>query len=73
MEEATFEDAVLALHPALVRRLALVVGDPYEAEDLAQETLMRAFKAWPRFDGRDVRAWLYTIGLRLAFNEKRRL
>ncbi len=32
----------------------------------------RAFRAWPRFDGDDVRAWLYTIGLRLAFNEKRR-
>jgi RNA polymerase sigma-70 factor (ECF subfamily) len=53
-------------------KLALVVGDPQEAEDLVQETLMRAFRAWPRFDGRDVRAWLYTIGLRLAFNERRR-
>lgn len=48
------------------------MGDPHEAEDLAQEALLRAFRAWPRFDGRDVRAWLYTIGLRLAFHEKRR-
>lgn len=71
-EAATFEDAVLSLHPALVRRLTLVVSDPHEAEDLAQQAVMRAFQAWPGFDGRDARAWLFTIGLRLAFNEKRR-
>lgn len=39
---------------------------------MAQEAYLRAFRAWDRFDGADVRAWLYTIGLRLAFNELRR-
>jgi RNA polymerase sigma-70 factor (ECF subfamily) len=67
-----FTDAVAAHYAALVRRLTLVVGDRAGGEDLAQETYLRAFRAWERFDGRDVRAWLYTIGLRLAFNERDR-
>jgi RNA polymerase sigma-70 factor (ECF subfamily) len=31
------------------------------AEDVLQETLTRAFGAWERFDGRNVRAWLHRI------------
>ena len=56
-------------YPGLVRRLTAVVGDHESALDLAQETYLRAYRAWDRFDGADSRAWLYTIGLRLAFNE----
>jgi RNA polymerase sigma-70 factor (ECF subfamily) len=67
-----FTDAVAPHYAALVRRLTLVVGDLHGGEDLAQETYLRAYRAWSRFDGRDVRAWLYTIGLRLAFNERDR-
>lgn len=67
-----FEAAVGEHYPSLVRRLALVIGDPEEARDIAQAACLQAYRAWSRFDGRDVRAWLYTIGLRLAFNELRR-
>ncbi len=68
-----FEDAVDLHYPGLVRRLTVVVGGDVEAgRDLAQETYTRAYKAWDRFDGTDVRAWLHTIGLRLAFNERDR-
>jgi len=66
------EARLIALRPALVRRLALVVGDADEAEDLAQASLLRAWQNRHRFRGGDERAWLYTIGLRLAFNELRR-
>jgi RNA polymerase sigma-70 factor, ECF subfamily len=59
-------------YPDLVRRLVLVLHDRDDAEDVAQEAYLRAFRSWDRFDGRDVRAWLYTIGLRLAFNQLRR-
>lgn len=59
-------------YPALVRRLTAVVGDRESALDLAQEAYLRAYRAWERFDGTDTRAWLYTIGLRLAFNERDR-
>lgn len=55
-----------------MRRLTVVLGDEHDAEDIAQDTYLRAFQAWRRFDGADVRAWLYTIALRLAFNQKRR-
>jgi RNA polymerase sigma-70 factor, ECF subfamily len=57
---------------ALVRRLVLVLGNRDDAEDIAQDAYLNAFRSWPRFDGGDVRAWLHTIALRLAFNSLRR-
>ena len=60
------------LYPALEQRLAAVLRDPEEARDMAQEAYLRAYRGWSTFDGTDARAWLYTIGLRLAFNELRR-
>ncbi len=67
-----FEAAARPHYAPLVRRLTLVLGDQHDAEDVAQDAYLRAFRAWDRFDGADVRAWLYTIALRLAFNEVRR-
>ena len=67
-----FAAAVGQHYPGLVRRLTAVVGDRESALDLAQETYLRAYRAWGRFDGTDTRAWLHTIGLRLAFNERSR-
>lgn len=66
------EAAYAAHYQALVRRLTIVVGDAHEAQDLAQATFENALRALDRFDGEDVRGWLYTIGLRLAINESRR-
>lgn len=66
-----FEAAVRPLYAPLIRRLVLVLGDPHDAEDIAQDAYLAAFRSWDRFDGSDVRAWLYTIGLRLAFNHRR--
>ncbi len=66
------EADLLAAYPGLARRLALVVRDHAEAEDLAQAAFIRALEQRHRFVGGDARAWLYTIGLRLAFNELRR-
>lgn len=67
-----FADAVGQHYAGLVRRLTIVVADPEAGRDLAQDAYLRAFQAWDRFDGQDARAWLHTIGLRLAFNERRR-
>ena len=69
---AAFERTVLPLHGPLVQRLVLVLRDPHEAEDVAQEAYLRAFAAWGHFDGENERAWLYTIALRLAFDGLRR-
>jgi RNA polymerase sigma-70 factor, ECF subfamily len=71
-DPAAFEHAVSLHYPSLVRRLVTVLGDPQAAEDVAQETYLRAFRSWDSFDGTDLRGWLFTIALRLAFNERRR-
>jgi DNA-directed RNA polymerase specialized sigma24 family protein len=51
-----FTDAVTPHYPGLVRRLTLFLDDRAAAEELAQEAYLRAYRAWDRFDGRDVRA-----------------
>lgn len=66
-----FEAAARPHYANLTRRLVLVLGDQHDAEDVAQEAYLKAFRSWDRFDGTDVRAWLYTIALRLAFNHLR--
>jgi RNA polymerase sigma-70 factor (ECF subfamily) len=66
------EAELLAAYPGLARRLALVLRDAGEAEDIAQAAFTRALEHRHRFRGGDARAWFYTIGLRLAFNELRR-
>jgi RNA polymerase sigma-70 factor (ECF subfamily) len=35
--------------------------DPHDAEDVVQDTLLRAYRSMDRFDGRYPRAWLLTI------------
>ena len=72
VRSVAFEPAVSPLYAGLVRRLVVVLGDADEAQDVAQDAYLQAFRAWERFDGSDVRAWLYTIALRLAFNQLRR-
>ncbi len=67
-----FEDEVLALRPRLVRRLAIVVGDHDEAEDLAQDACLRAIRHEADFQGDALWPWIQVIGVRLALNELRR-
>ena len=43
-----------------------------DADDLAQDALMRAWRAIDRFDGRYARSWLYTIIRNSAINRSRR-
>jgi len=41
-----------------------LTGEASEAEDLCQETFMKAFKAWDRFEGRSQPStWLYRIAV----------
>lgn len=43
-----------------------------DAEDLVQDTLLRAFKSIDQFDGAHVRAWLFTIMRNAQINRVRR-
>ena len=71
-EKGDFEAAIAPHYDHLVRRLMMIVGDTEAARDVAQTALMRAYEYRDRFAGGDVRAWLFTIGIRLALNEVRR-
>ncbi len=66
------ETELVAVYPQLVRRLTLVLRDSDAAQDVAQAAVTRAIERRTTFRGGDVRAWLYTIGIRLALNELRR-
>jgi RNA polymerase sigma-70 factor (ECF subfamily) len=60
-------------HLDAVYRVALrLAGDPTEAEDLAQETMLKALRAWEQYRlGTNAKAWLLTI-LRNAFLNRHR-
>jgi len=45
----------------LLRVALTITSNQADAEDLVQETLLRAYRAIDRFDGRHSRAWLLTI------------
>ncbi|MBX3468718.1 MAG: RNA polymerase sigma factor [Planctomycetes bacterium] len=68
-----FRAAAEGCHAALLRVAARMVGDAHAAEDLVQETFVRAFAARGRFRG-DARpfTWFCAILLNLAKNELRR-
>ncbi|SCF38349.1 RNA polymerase sigma-70 factor, ECF subfamily [Micromonospora viridifaciens] len=55
-----------------VRRFLAALTSPYEAEDLTQETFLRAARSLPSFAGRSsARTWLLTIARRVAVDHIR--
>ncbi len=57
-----FEEEALPYLDAVYRLALRMSADPILAEDLAQETMLRAFRSWEQYKaGTNVRAWLFTI------------
>ncbi|MGQ0743716.1 MAG: RNA polymerase sigma factor [Acidimicrobiales bacterium] len=56
----------------LLRVARTLVSRDADAEDLVQETLLRAFRSMETFDGRFARAWLLTIMRNANINLHRR-
>lgn len=56
-----FEDSMRPELPVLYRVARRLVPSDDEASDLVQQTLIKAYQAWKRFDGRFLRSWLIQI------------
>ncbi len=57
---------------ALLRVALSMTAQPSDAEDLVQDTLLRAWRSLDSFDGRHPRAWLLTIMRNAEINRHRR-
>jgi RNA polymerase sigma-70 factor (ECF subfamily) len=68
--DATAFEELIRLHSGRVHRmLTRMLGSPTEAEDVLQETFLKAWRALPRFRGEaQFSTWLY----RIAINEANR-
>mgnify|MGYP001829173323 CR=1 FL=1 len=73
-DPAAFE-ALMDMHAQYVYNLALrVVQNPQEAEDLAQEAFLRAWRGLPAFRGQSkFSTWLYRIVTNLCYNQLPRI
>jgi RNA polymerase sigma-70 factor (ECF subfamily) len=71
-DAAAWESLMLAHQQAVFRFAYLLLGDPDDAEDIAQETFLRAWKYLERFDAsRPLKPWLLSITSNLASNRRR--
>jgi RNA polymerase sigma-70 factor (ECF subfamily) len=69
-----FEDVVLVHLDALYRTALRLTHNRAEAEDVVQETCLRAFRGFHRFDpGTNARAWAFTILRHVFLNRLRRV
>ena len=69
---ATFEAEALTYLDSLYRTALRLTRVPADAEDLVQETYIKAFRAAGRFEpGTNLRAWLFTILHNTARNRAR--
>lgn len=71
-DEELFERHVLPEIEVLLRVARSMTRNHAEAEDLVQDTLIRAYRGIGRFDGRYPRAWLLTILRNTHINRNRR-
>lgn len=73
-DEQAWEALVLAHQEAVFRLAYLFTGDPDEAQDVAQETFVRAYHAIQHVDvERPLRPWLLSITANLSRNYLRSL
>jgi RNA polymerase sigma-70 factor (ECF subfamily) len=72
MAEDAFEAVVGAHHAEIRRYLLRITARASDADDLSQETFLRAFRAYRALPaGANVRAWLFTIATNLGRNHFR--
>jgi len=71
-DASAWEPLVQTYQQAVFRLAYLLLGDPDDAEDIAQETFLRAWKHLKRFDPtRPLKPWLLSITANLSRNRRR--
>jgi len=72
MSQEDFGAVVSAHHDEIFRYLRRAIGPAGDAEDLSQETFLRAYRAYATLPkDANVRAWLFSIATNLAKNHFR--
>ena len=72
MEEHVFDSVVTTHHGEIFRYLRRLSWRLGEADDLSQETFLRAYRAWGGLAAdANVRAWLFTIATNVYRNHVR--
>jgi RNA polymerase sigma-70 factor (ECF subfamily) len=71
-QKEAFDRYVVPEIEVLYRVARSITRDPTDAEDLVQDTMLRAYRGILRFDGRHPRAWLLTIMRNAQINRVRR-
>ena len=71
--EADFHADLLAVTPSLRAFALSLIGDRDRADDLVQDTLLRALQKQDRFEpGTNLQAWVFTLMRNLFYSEYRR-
>lgn len=72
-DEGAFQEIVERHQREVYGTIVKMLGDPHEAEDLAQRVFLRVYQAAPRYRPEaQFNTWLFTILRRLVFNESHR-
>jgi RNA polymerase sigma-70 factor, ECF subfamily len=72
-DQADFEDDAMQYAPQLYSAAMRMARNPSDAEDLVQETLLKAYRAYDSFEaGTNLKAWLYRILTNTYINKYRR-
>jgi RNA polymerase sigma-70 factor (ECF subfamily) len=72
-EKASFEEEALPHLDAVYRFALRLSGAPDQAQDLVQETMLRAFRSWDQYTpGTQCKSWLFTICRNVFLRQRER-
>lgn len=72
-DREAYAQMVESFSPKIYRLVLRMIDDPFEAEDVLQETFLNAFRAIQKFEGRSsIGTWLYRIATNQALMHLRK-